>query len=80
VLQEMRDAGQLRTDLNLEAVRSAIIGAFEGLLRDRLLAERSDYPARFDEADLRAAYRAAVAGFLTPGATAAAVGQEDNPG
>jgi AcrR family transcriptional regulator len=69
VLQEMREAGQLRTDLNLEAVRSAIVGAFEGLLRDRLLAERSDYPARYDEADVRAAYRAAVSGFLTPGAT-----------
>jgi AcrR family transcriptional regulator len=68
VLQEMRDAGQLRADLNLEAVRSAIVGAFEGLLRDRLLAERSDFPAHFDQADLRAAYRAAVAGFLTPGA------------
>lgn len=65
ILREMREAGQLREDLHPEAVRSALIGAFEGLLRDRLLAERADYPAGYDRADMREAFRAVLAGFLT---------------
>jgi TetR/AcrR family transcriptional regulator, fatty acid metabolism regulator protein len=64
VLSEMRDAGQLREDLHLEAARSAMMGAFEGLLRDRLLADRVGYPASYDQADMREAFRAVLAGFL----------------
>jgi AcrR family transcriptional regulator len=64
VLREMREAGQLRPDLNLEAARSALVGAFEGLLRDQLLAERVGYPASYDAAELRRAYAAALEGFL----------------
>jgi AcrR family transcriptional regulator len=66
LLREMRDAGQLRPELNLEAVRSALMGAFEGLLRDQLLAARVGYPAAYDQAELRAAFAAALDGFLTP--------------
>jgi AcrR family transcriptional regulator len=65
VLQEMREAGQLRSDLNPQAVRSALVGLFEGLLRDQLLAERVGYPADYSGAELRAAFGAALAGFLT---------------
>lgn len=64
VLKEMSEAGQLRGDLHLEAVRSALIGAFEGLLRDQLLAERANFPARYDGAELRAAFRAVLEGFV----------------
>jgi AcrR family transcriptional regulator len=64
LLSQMLAAGELRPGLNVEAVRSALIGAFEGLLRDQLLAERADYPARFDGRELRAAFRAALDGFL----------------
>ena len=64
VLREMRDAGQLREDLHLEAVRSALMGAFEGLLRDRLLAERIDYPARYDKTQTREAFRALLQGVM----------------
>ena len=64
VLRDMRDAGQLRPELNLQAVRSALVGAFEGLLRDQLLAARVNYPATYDAAELRAAYAAALDGFL----------------
>jgi AcrR family transcriptional regulator len=70
VLREMRDAGQLRPGLHLEAVRSALMGSFEGLLRDQLLAERADFPAAYDGAELRAAFSAALDGFLV-GAPAA---------
>lgn len=64
ILSEMRDAGQLREDLHLEAARSALMGAFEGLLRDRLLADRVGYPARYNQADMREAFRAVLVGFL----------------
>lgn len=63
VLLESRKAGQIRPDLDLQAVRSALIGAFEGLLRDRLLAERLSYPAAYDSAELRATFRALLGGF-----------------
>ena len=64
LLSQMLETGELRPGLNVEAVRSALIGAFEGLLRDQLLAERVDYPARFNGRELRAAFRAALDGFL----------------
>jgi len=64
VLRDMRDAGQLRPELNLQAVRSALVGTLEGLLRDQLLAARVDYPAKYDAAELRAVCAAALDGFL----------------
>jgi AcrR family transcriptional regulator len=66
LLEEMRRAGRLRPELGVEPVRSALIGAIEGLLRDQLLAERADYPARFGPAEVRAAFRAVFEGFLVP--------------
>ncbi|HEX7183012.1 MAG TPA: TetR/AcrR family transcriptional regulator [Thermoanaerobaculia bacterium] len=64
ILRDMRDAGQVKPGLNLEAVRSALIGAFEGLLRDQLLAERVGYPASYSSAELREAFRAVLSCFL----------------
>jgi AcrR family transcriptional regulator len=46
-LDEMREAGQLRQDLNAQAIRSALIGLTEGALRDHLLAERAGQPTEF---------------------------------
>ncbi len=53
ILAEMRAAGQLRSDLNPQAVRSALIGMFEGILRDQLLAERAGYPSTAKVSDLK---------------------------
>jgi hypothetical protein len=64
VLREMREVGQLRAELHPEAVRSALVGSFEGLLRDQLLAERAGFPATYDGAELRAAFAASLEGFL----------------
>jgi len=46
-LEEMRSAGQLRNDLNAQAIRSALIGLTEGALRDQLLSERAGNPSEF---------------------------------
>lgn len=53
LLKEMRDLGQLRSDLHIEGIRSAMIGMLEGLLRDRMLADRIAYPAAFSGEDIR---------------------------
>jgi AcrR family transcriptional regulator len=66
VLRLMKENGQLRQDLEVEAVRSALIGAFEGLLRDRLLAERVNFPARYSADDMRATFRSILRCFLAP--------------
>ncbi len=53
ILAEMRAAGTLRPDLNPQAVRSALIGMFEGILRDQLLAQRAGFPSTAKVDDLR---------------------------
>ena len=53
LLSEMRDVGELRSNLNVEATRSALIGMVEGLLRDRMMARRANYPAAFSSEDIR---------------------------
>lgn len=53
ILAEMRAVGQLRSDLNIQAVRSGLIGMFEGILRDELLSEKADFPSNAKVSDLR---------------------------
>lgn len=65
ILRDMREAGQVKPELNLEAVRSVLIGAFEGLLRDQLLAERVGYPASYSSAEMRDAFRSVLGCFLS---------------
>jgi AcrR family transcriptional regulator len=64
LLREIGEAGRLRSDLHPQAVRSALVGAFEGLLRDRLLAERAGFPAGYDGTEMRQAFRAVLECFL----------------
>ena len=47
ILGELRAAGMLRPDLGPQAIRSALMGMLEGMLRDRFLAERLGFPADF---------------------------------
>jgi len=53
VLREMKDSGQGPADLNLEALRAALIGMTEGLLSDQVLAQRSEFRAQYSMEDLR---------------------------
>ena len=64
VLKQMRDTGVLRQDLHPQAIRSALMGAYEGLLRDQILAERASFPAQYDGTELREAFRAVLECFL----------------
>jgi TetR/AcrR family fatty acid metabolism transcriptional regulator len=63
IFAAMQEAGQLRRGLNPQAVRSALLGAVEGLLRDRLLAERAGYPAEYDREQMQTVFRTLVAGI-----------------
>lgn len=53
ILDEMRSSGELRSDLSLQAVRSAIAGMFESLIRDQVLADRINFPARYSADDIK---------------------------
>jgi AcrR family transcriptional regulator len=64
VLEAMRDAGELRDDVAVEAVRSALMGAWEGLMRDHLLAQ-SGYPAGFSLRDIRSTFAMVIGAFRT---------------
>ena len=53
ILEQMRTANQLRPDISIDAVRSALMGMFEGLLRDLMLAQKTGFPSHYTAADLQ---------------------------
>lgn len=64
VLTEMRDSGQLKPGVNPQAMRSAMVGMFEGLLRDHLLSQRVGYPAHYTPADISNAFDTVLSSFV----------------
>lgn len=58
ILKEMAAKGELLPDIHPQALRSGLMGAFEGLLRDQLLARPSRFPASYTETDARAVFSA----------------------
>jgi AcrR family transcriptional regulator len=64
LLQRMSEVGELLPGLQPEVVRSALIGAVEGMLRDELVARRNGQPTHtFD--DIRRIFNLLVRAFLT---------------
>jgi len=53
VVVEMRAMHLLRPELNPQAVRSALMGMLEGMMRDRYLAEQVRFPADFQAVQLQ---------------------------
>jgi len=64
ILNEMKARGELRPEMNVQAVRSGLIGLFEGLLRDQLLGERMDFPAKFSSQELRRIFQVVLNSFI----------------
>ncbi len=60
VLAEMQHNHMLREGLEPQALRSALMGMFEGMMRDQVLAKRVGYPAQFSPEDLRKVFHAVV--------------------
>jgi AcrR family transcriptional regulator len=67
VLAEMQASGLLRPELRPQAIRSALIGMLEGMLRDRFLAERLGFPADFGLEQLGEILALALASFTRTG-------------
>jgi AcrR family transcriptional regulator len=61
VLREMRAAGRLSSDTNPQAVRSALMGMLEGLLRDQMLAGRVGFPAAYTTQEIRKLFTSVLA-------------------
>jgi AcrR family transcriptional regulator len=64
VLYEMRDLKILRPDLSPQAVRSALMGMLEGMLRDRFLADRLGFPANFSLQQLQEMLSGVLGSFI----------------
>ena len=55
--------GTFRTDLSENALASALLGATEAMIRDRLLAQRAGRPMPFDDREVRAVFFALLHGL-----------------
>ena len=53
IIGEMKSVGELKNNIDPQALRSALVGAIEGLMRDQMLA-RFDFPARYSIEQVRA--------------------------
>lgn len=53
VLQQLKEQGELDSSLHPQAVRSGLMGAIEGMLRDKILSGTSRFPAAYSDADIR---------------------------
>ena len=66
VLQFIRrgqEDGSFRRDVNEDVLASAILGCAEGMIRDRLIAERLRQPNPFSDEDVRNVFAAVVDGL-----------------
>ena len=63
MIDKGRQDGSFRTDIQPNVVCSAIIGCAEGMIRDRVLAERNNKPNPFDDADIYRTFSAMVGGL-----------------
>jgi AcrR family transcriptional regulator len=63
VVERGQKDGGFTKSLRAPVVASALLGAAEGMLRDRMLAAMLSQPEPFAESDLRIAFEAVVSGF-----------------
>jgi AcrR family transcriptional regulator len=68
VLVEMRAMHLLRPELSPQAVRSALMGMLEGVMRDRYLADQVGFPADFQPSQIQEMLRLVLAAFTVGGA------------
>lgn len=64
VLQEMALKAELSPRINPQALRSAMMGAVEGLLRDQMVARRSHFPAAYSDDEARVVFSTFLAACL----------------
>ena len=65
ILQDMAKGGELKPGLSPLAVRSALVGMMEGMLREQLLYERHQSAEALDSEMIRKVFRLVFQTFLT---------------
>ena len=75
VLGEMQAHGMLLPNLSIHAIRSALMGMLEGMLRDRFLAARLGFPADFSQEQLREMLGLVLKAFMVNESAVRAIGQ-----
>lgn len=63
LIERGRDDGSFRTDTNPAVLRSATLGCAEGMIRDRITAERNNQPNPFDDSEILRTFTAMVNGL-----------------
>jgi len=63
LIRRGQEDGSFRTDMNDDVLASAMLGAAEGMIRDRLIAERLQRPNPFSDDDVRKVFAAVVDGL-----------------
>jgi TetR/AcrR family fatty acid metabolism transcriptional regulator len=66
ILLDMQKEGQIRSDVNLDAVRAAIVGMAEGMWRDQVIAGRSEMRANYSFADMEKVLEILIGAFQEP--------------
>lgn len=66
IITEMRARGELRPNLHTDAVRSALLSMFEGMLRDQILASRMGFPATYGRVELNLIFKLVMNAFILP--------------
>ena len=66
LIEKGRNDGSFRSDIQTNVLCSALFGCAEGMVRDRVLAERNNKPEPFTEEEIIRAFTAMVNG-LAPG-------------
>jgi hypothetical protein len=63
ILVDMRTEGQIRADLNLDAVRAAIMGIADGLWRDQIVSTRAGMNSSYNFDDVHKMIELLVGAF-----------------
>ena len=66
ILSAMSEKGELAPGVHPQAVRSALMGALESLMRDQLLSKTSKFPASYTDDDIRAVFLRLMNACLAP--------------
>ena len=61
ILNQLAEQGELIPELHPQALRSGLMGAIEGMLRDQMLARTSRFPANYSDSDIRKVFFTLVA-------------------
>ena len=66
ILVDMQNEGQIRRDVNLDAVLAAIVGMAEGMWRDQVIAGRSEMRANYSFHDMEKVLEILIGAFQDP--------------